>query len=691
MKKLLLLFGFLTLLFIGSASALAAEKSYTIEFTGIGGSSEMNADKIMGAITTGKEYVTSISATKIFGANASDGLRIGSSGSRGSLTINLSDAGKVKAKKIVVTAKKYGSDTNCKVAGPFSATHKDALTAEFADYDFNNANYQINPAIESIDLKVTTKRGYIKSVTVYYEDENAEPTAPAKPIVSVNGAAIEGATYKYEIGKTVSVAVTSSGASSLTWTSNGVSETVDGNTYSFEVSSDCTYSFYGTNDLGNSEVTEISFVGITPPATFIHSTLKNVEGAIFTNNDGSTSTSTNTDNSENLTLVNAPQYSLDKNVRLDFLKGNATTWHFAAKADVRWYLGGQLKISTAPGKVISKIEFTKSEGSFSANEGNVNNNIWTAAEGTEVSTLLLTCTKKLFLTRLDIYIEDINVKECNAIEEASHGDVVKISDAYIAEENGKHYVVTYDMSNGNVTSKYAINYFAEPTEDEYVNTSLHHISGTINKSNEEASIDNAKIEVSATPIPDEMTVAQPEISFVEDGELGGNDLKFIHKPLALSHPFICDEYANATIYYTRDGSTPDITTAREENASAASRARAEGETETENVYDTALDAGTFVYSGPFYAVHPTNWAAITPGNEIKIKAIAVPSMPGAHLWTASAVAESLPIRVTTGILDITAPDADAIYYTIQGIRVANPTAGNLYIRVAGGTATKVRY
>ena len=44
-----------------------------------------------------------------------------------------------------------------------------------------------------------------------------------------------------------------------------------------------------------------------------------------------------------------------------------------------------------------------------------------------------------------------------------------------------------------------------------------------------------------------------------------------------------------------------------------------------------------------------------------------------------------------GVEDVAvdAADADAEWYTIQGIRVAAPAHGNIYIRVAGGKPTKV--
>ena len=49
------------------------------------------------------------------------------------------------------------------------------------------------------------------------------------------------------------------------------------------------------------------------------------------------------------------------------------------------------------------------------------------------------------------------------------------------------------------------------------------------------------------------------------------------------------------------------------------------------------------------------------------------------------------IGEATGVEDIVAGEADgeAVFYNMQGVRVANPAAGNLYIKVQGNKATKV--
>lgn len=45
----------------------------------------------------------------------------------------------------------------------------------------------------------------------------------------------------------------------------------------------------------------------------------------------------------------------------------------------------------------------------------------------------------------------------------------------------------------------------------------------------------------------------------------------------------------------------------------------------------------------------------------------------------------------TGVADVTVDAAEAEYYNLQGIRVANPEAGNVYIRRIGNTAVKVAF
>ena len=47
--------------------------------------------------------------------------------------------------------------------------------------------------------------------------------------------------------------------------------------------------------------------------------------------------------------------------------------------------------------------------------------------------------------------------------------------------------------------------------------------------------------------------------------------------------------------------------------------------------------------------------------------------------------------ISTGISSVVVVDGDAVYYNLQGIRVANPAAGEIYIRVRGSQVDKIRF
>ena len=48
-------------------------------------------------------------------------------------------------------------------------------------------------------------------------------------------------------------------------------------------------------------------------------------------------------------------------------------------------------------------------------------------------------------------------------------------------------------------------------------------------------------------------------------------------------------------------------------------------------------------------------------------------------------------KTVTGIDDIEAEEGEAIWYTVDGIRVAEPTQGRIYIRVANGKASTILF
>jgi len=98
---------------------------------------------------------------------------------------------------------------------------------------------------------------------------------------------------------------------------------------------------------------------------------------------------------------------------------------------------------------------------------------------------------------------------------------------------------------------------------------------------------------------------------------------------------------------------------------------------------TQLDANDAKVSGNVYTFPATAdmIAAINAKKELVINC-------------GDAVVTSIKYSTTTGTggvndLEITDNDAPAVYYNLQGIRVTNPAAGNIYIKKQGNKATKV--
>lgn len=651
MKKLLLLFGFLTLLFALPATAQKGEKSYTIEFaTSTSGTNSMNASAIMDAITEeGRTFVESISDAKYIFPGGTDGLRFGNSSNKGEFTINLTAAGKVKAKRIVVNAKQYESDANCKVSGPFSATNSQALEKDFNDFVFTNSNYILNPAIESIRLTVTTKRGYIKSVTVIYDAEEGGDggETPVDPVDPVDPDPTPSDTPQTLFHETFG----DNGDKARDWSDEySVKSGVE------SVYKDIKYTITNAKQSKNSVGKEKSGLAQSSEKT----------PALF--------------------IAGPFHLSSTKDVKISY--------HWKA-ASIKGTYTAKIFYSTDEGINYTEIEHSFKPTTASAfvevkvslpNEALVNNTYIKIELNTNVK------GAQAVIDEFDIAgvlvtpsTTEIAYDDIAKIADLENGAEVKITDAYVVEIDGEKSVVVYDKSNGNISAIYAI-VLDENAEHSFVANRIHNVIGTVAKDGETISIVDAVIADSNDPMLAIDTM--PAISFEENGEPTQGGAQYIHKPVTISHAF--HAAGNATIYYTRDGSTPNIKNAREENAAASARSRAEGEEEEAPVADPTLDKGTFVYSGPFYAIHPNNWQNITHGNRLDIKAVVVPTMAGAHLWNASDVAE-MSQGITTGITDINAADADATYYTIQGIRVDAPSAGNIYIRVANGQASKVRF
>ena len=173
MKKRFLLLAMALFTLVGGA--FAAELSYTISMKETGTDSD-NSNKvttIADIIASGAEYVSAIpTATNVYNARSGRGLKFGTSSKTGQLVLTLAEA--VKPTRIVVNAMWYkDSETTLKVNGKTFIT-----TGNLADY---TVEYDGNTEVSSIDIATTSKRAYVKSVTVYYEGTVA---AVEKPVIT---------------------------------------------------------------------------------------------------------------------------------------------------------------------------------------------------------------------------------------------------------------------------------------------------------------------------------------------------------------------------------------------------------------------------------------------------------------------------------------------------------------------------
>ncbi|MDE6040367.1 MAG: Ig-like domain-containing protein [Muribaculaceae bacterium] len=86
--------------------------------------------------------------------------------------------------------------------------------------------------------------------------------------------------------------------------------------------------------------------------------------------------------------------------------------------------------------------------------------------------------------------------------------------------------------------------------------------------------------------------------------------------------------------------------------------------------------------------HTTHPLTFSDGQEMIVKFMA--KKPGKVASEVKSVGINANGEATTGLENIAVEEAEAVYYNLQGVRVENPAAG-VYVRVAGGKATKVMF
>ena len=159
-KKLFSILALMCLIVTG-----AWAESFTITFKSGTGASDGSAAKtsIEDIIADGATYVSELNATKVFQGKEGYGIKLGTGSATGSLTLTLANEAK-NVTSIVVNAQQYkNNETTLKIQDKDYTT-----TNAFADYTYT---YATPASVSTITLATTTKRGYIKSVTVNYTVE----------------------------------------------------------------------------------------------------------------------------------------------------------------------------------------------------------------------------------------------------------------------------------------------------------------------------------------------------------------------------------------------------------------------------------------------------------------------------------------------------------------------------------------
>ena len=228
MKKLLLFL--CCLLGIGLSAYATDEAYYTIKFVKGENSNTYfsTTTSVAEFVAEGGEYLSGVASGQSNSfPHTAEGIRVGSKSGAGNVTFNLSDAGKVKATRIIVNAKGNQTYSHLTVNGlPVKTASKTAGTA-IANTDYKDYEFKFPAATEISQLVLTGyARIFITSITVYYE---AASNAPQQ--VTVTPAADQNSLIT--VDKNSNVVFTSKNASHLKveLASESGANYVDGDTY----------------------------------------------------------------------------------------------------------------------------------------------------------------------------------------------------------------------------------------------------------------------------------------------------------------------------------------------------------------------------------------------------------------------------------------------------------------------------
>lgn len=390
-----------------SFASYAEEASYTITFNDNGASDATNditASAVLTYISEGSEYVSSASdISKVY--KGKTGLKFSASKTNGSITLNLSEAGQVEATKVVVNAANWVSD---KGAYDSASLKVNNLTAQKCSDEFANYTFAITPATKITSIKLdATKRLYVKSITVYYEDNGSTITKEPAGLAFTK----EADTANLGEDFTTPELTNPNGLEVTYKSSNEAVATVatDGNVTILAAGTTTITATSAETEEFKAGEASYTLTVIDPNAT--------EDEIVFAEMGYADATQLPTIKTATTTI----SFALGSNTN-----GNAPKF-FESDNTARLYKGNTMIISVNNGLYITEIVFAGSAlNKMTANEGNYNNGSWTptAARSDEhISSVTFTATDKPKFTSITVKyaeipsgIADIEAEENGVVE-----------------------------------------------------------------------------------------------------------------------------------------------------------------------------------------------------------------------------------------------------------------------------------
>lgn len=125
----------------------------------------LNTSELLAQVVSGQQYISSFSSVSyVYSGNG--GLKLGSSQNPGSFTIDLSSEGKVQAREIVVSVKKFKTDTTTMSINELSS--QSIVNDDYTELKYTIANN--TKTLETIELTTSGKRCYISYIDIRFKE-----------------------------------------------------------------------------------------------------------------------------------------------------------------------------------------------------------------------------------------------------------------------------------------------------------------------------------------------------------------------------------------------------------------------------------------------------------------------------------------------------------------------------------------